>query len=220
MHAPATPSGSHAIVIGAGMGGLVAARVLSSHFDRVTILERDTLGDTFDTRRGVPQGAHAHALLAMGLERLKIMFPGIQDDLVAARRTHRRCIEQHALAAIRSPARPARVRHRGTPLHSRPGRNRRSPSPGPVRRHRLPRWHDRARPDLERRPIPRHRCPGTPNQSRECRSRRPPRRPHRRCHRPRLETLVVAGRCRPSRTRRRIGFRPDPLCDPTIPRPV
>ena len=31
----------HAIVIGGSMAGLLAARVLSEHFERVTILERD-----------------------------------------------------------------------------------------------------------------------------------------------------------------------------------
>ena len=35
--------GAHAIVIGAGIGGLVAARVLADRYDRVTILERDAL---------------------------------------------------------------------------------------------------------------------------------------------------------------------------------
>jgi monoamine oxidase len=31
--------GKHAIVVGAGMGGLLAARALADHFDEVTILE-------------------------------------------------------------------------------------------------------------------------------------------------------------------------------------
>ena len=30
-----------AIVIGSGMGGLAAAQVLSKHFDRVTVIEKD-----------------------------------------------------------------------------------------------------------------------------------------------------------------------------------
>ena len=33
--------GDHALVIGAGMAGLLAARVLSDAFSRVTVLERD-----------------------------------------------------------------------------------------------------------------------------------------------------------------------------------
>ena len=34
-------SGTHAVVIGGSLAGLMAARVLSDHFSRVTILERD-----------------------------------------------------------------------------------------------------------------------------------------------------------------------------------
>ena len=34
-------SREHAIVIGGSMAGLLAARVLSAHFGRVTLLERD-----------------------------------------------------------------------------------------------------------------------------------------------------------------------------------
>ena len=33
----------HAVVIGGSMGGLLAARVLSDHFEQVTIIERDRL---------------------------------------------------------------------------------------------------------------------------------------------------------------------------------
>jgi len=35
--------GNHAIVLGAGMAGLATAQVLSSHFSKVTVLERDLL---------------------------------------------------------------------------------------------------------------------------------------------------------------------------------
>jgi 2-polyprenyl-6-methoxyphenol hydroxylase-like FAD-dependent oxidoreductase len=79
-----TRTGTHALVLGAGMGGLAAAKVLSNHFNQVTVLERDALDDSFNTRRGVPQGGHAHALLAKGLERYEAMFPGLTGDLEAA----------------------------------------------------------------------------------------------------------------------------------------
>ncbi|GGK76247.1 FAD-dependent oxidoreductase [Mangrovihabitans endophyticus] len=76
-------NGSSAIVIGASIAGLVTARVLSDHVDRVMILERDHLPDEAVPRRGVPQGRHAHVLLAAGQTLLTGWFPGLTDDLVA-----------------------------------------------------------------------------------------------------------------------------------------
>ena len=67
---------NHAVVIGASMGGLAAARVLADHFDRVTVLERDELPDSAVPRRAVPQGRHAHALLAGGAQAIAALFPG------------------------------------------------------------------------------------------------------------------------------------------------
>jgi 2-polyprenyl-6-methoxyphenol hydroxylase-like FAD-dependent oxidoreductase len=76
-------SRDHAIVIGASMGGLLAARALAEHFTRVTVLERDTLPTDVEQRKGVPQGEHAHGLLARGREIIEEFFPGITDELVA-----------------------------------------------------------------------------------------------------------------------------------------
>ena len=72
----------HAVVVGASMGGLVAARVLSEVFDHVTLVERDVLEDSGSPRRGVPQGRHAHGLLARGREVLEDFFPGLTEELV------------------------------------------------------------------------------------------------------------------------------------------
>ena len=55
-----------AIVIGGSIAGLLAARVLTEHFNRVTIIERDTLPDTPDFRKGVPQAHYPHILLKRG----------------------------------------------------------------------------------------------------------------------------------------------------------
>lgn len=74
---------SHAVVIGASMSGLVAARVLSARFDRVTIIDRDSLPDAPENRRGVPQGHHGHGLLASGFATLKELFPRLERDLLA-----------------------------------------------------------------------------------------------------------------------------------------
>ena len=75
--------GDHAVVLGAGMAGLLAARVLSDAYGRVTILERDPLPDAAGERRGVPQGRHAHLLVPGGTEILDELFPGLLDDLSA-----------------------------------------------------------------------------------------------------------------------------------------
>ncbi|MEX5718513.1 FAD-dependent oxidoreductase [Geodermatophilus maliterrae] len=74
----------HAVVVGGSMAGLVAARVLAAHFDRVTIVERDRLRDGGAHRKGVPQGRQLHALLARGRDVLEALFPGFGRELEAA----------------------------------------------------------------------------------------------------------------------------------------
>jgi 2-polyprenyl-6-methoxyphenol hydroxylase-like FAD-dependent oxidoreductase len=74
----------HAIVIGASIAGLCAARVLSDFYDRVTIFERDELPSTPDNRAAVPQGRHVHLLMARGAAEFDTLFPGILDEMVAA----------------------------------------------------------------------------------------------------------------------------------------
>jgi 2-polyprenyl-6-methoxyphenol hydroxylase-like FAD-dependent oxidoreductase len=71
----------HAVVIGASMAGLVAARVLSDYFEQVTVIERDQLPDQVEARKGVPQGQHAHAVLAKGADALSELFPGLFEAL-------------------------------------------------------------------------------------------------------------------------------------------
>ena len=73
----------HAVVVGASMGGLLAARALSEVYDAVTVVERDVLETGPVARRGVPQGRHPHGLLARGREVLEDFFPGLPDELVA-----------------------------------------------------------------------------------------------------------------------------------------
>ena len=73
---------AHAIVIGGGISGLCAARALSPHFARVTLIERDRLPTCSEHRPGVPQSHHVHALLLRGLLELERLFPGIEGELV------------------------------------------------------------------------------------------------------------------------------------------
>jgi len=66
------------------MAGLLAARALAEHFDRVSVIERDDLNGVEGPRKGVPQGRHVHNLLSKGDEILDDFFPGLLDDLAAA----------------------------------------------------------------------------------------------------------------------------------------
>jgi 2-polyprenyl-6-methoxyphenol hydroxylase-like FAD-dependent oxidoreductase len=75
--------GDHAVVLGASLAGLLAARVLADSYQRVTVVERDPLPTTAQNRRGVPHGRHAHVLLARGAQILDELFPELLDDLVA-----------------------------------------------------------------------------------------------------------------------------------------
>ncbi len=76
--------GSHAIVAGGSIGGLVAATVLARRFDRVTVIDRDSLPtEESRDRKGVPHGRHAHALLISGRRALEELYPGLTDELIA-----------------------------------------------------------------------------------------------------------------------------------------
>jgi 2-polyprenyl-6-methoxyphenol hydroxylase-like FAD-dependent oxidoreductase len=73
-----------AVVVGASMAGLCAARVLADRFSRVVVLDRDSLGDGPRPRQLVPQGRHPHLLLAAGARLLEEWFPGLSAALCAA----------------------------------------------------------------------------------------------------------------------------------------
>jgi 2-polyprenyl-6-methoxyphenol hydroxylase-like FAD-dependent oxidoreductase len=81
-----TPSlarkGRHALVLGGSLAGLLAARVLSDHYDSVTIIEKDALPNEATPRKGVPQMNHVHALLVRGREILEQLFPGLNDEMM------------------------------------------------------------------------------------------------------------------------------------------
>jgi 2-polyprenyl-6-methoxyphenol hydroxylase-like FAD-dependent oxidoreductase len=66
------------------MAGLFAAGLLARHFERVTLVERDSLEDSVKPRKGVPQGTQTHLLLRRGLDVAASLFPGLPEDLQAA----------------------------------------------------------------------------------------------------------------------------------------
>jgi 2-polyprenyl-6-methoxyphenol hydroxylase-like FAD-dependent oxidoreductase len=79
-----TPVGRHAVVIGASISGLLAARALSEFYETVTVLERDRFPKADVPRRCVPQGFHPHGLLTRGVDVIEQFFPGWSDEIVAA----------------------------------------------------------------------------------------------------------------------------------------
>lgn len=62
------------------MAGMLAARVLSRHFHRVIIVERDYYPEEAAARHGVPQAKHLHALLTRGHQIIEELFPGITGE--------------------------------------------------------------------------------------------------------------------------------------------
>lgn len=81
---PLARSRATAVVAGAGLGGLLSARMLSRHFGNVCVLEQHALPSDPTPRKGVPQGYHVHGLLARGGEYLKHWFPGLDNTLARA----------------------------------------------------------------------------------------------------------------------------------------
>jgi 2-polyprenyl-6-methoxyphenol hydroxylase-like FAD-dependent oxidoreductase len=77
---------NRAVVLGGSLAGLLSARALSETYRDVVVVERDDLGVevSSEPRRGVPQGRHAHGLLAAGLRAIEDLLPGATDDVAAA----------------------------------------------------------------------------------------------------------------------------------------
>jgi 2-polyprenyl-6-methoxyphenol hydroxylase-like FAD-dependent oxidoreductase len=74
--------GDRAVVLGGGITGLLAARVLADAYAEVVVVERDELPDGAAHRRGVPQSRHIHGLLAGGQQALEELFEGLTAELV------------------------------------------------------------------------------------------------------------------------------------------
>ena len=73
---------THAVVIGGSIAGLLAGRILTDYFDKVTIIERDLLPQEPQHRSGVPQSHHLHSLLTRGYRILEQLFPGLTVSLI------------------------------------------------------------------------------------------------------------------------------------------
>jgi 2-polyprenyl-6-methoxyphenol hydroxylase-like FAD-dependent oxidoreductase len=76
-----TSAGTKAVVLGGGMAGLLAARVLADGFENVVLVDRDPFPDRPTTRTGVPQANHVHAMLEAGRAILDDLFDGYTDEI-------------------------------------------------------------------------------------------------------------------------------------------
>ncbi|SEK87018.1 NAD(P)/FAD-dependent oxidoreductase [Streptacidiphilus jiangxiensis] len=78
----------HAVVLGAGFAGLLAAAALADHAERVTLVERDVLPAQPPWPAGpfcgVPQARHGHLLLQSGATALERLLPGFTAELSQA----------------------------------------------------------------------------------------------------------------------------------------
>ncbi len=82
MNTAALPApNEHAIVIGGGIAGLLSAHVLTRHFRRVTLFDRDRFPERPGVRAGIPQAHHVHVLLTRGYQILKELLPGFDMHL-------------------------------------------------------------------------------------------------------------------------------------------
>lgn len=75
---------THALVMGASLGGLMTARVLSNHFDQVTLVERDPVNRQPESRHGQPHTRHLHGLLPGGFQIMMNYFPDLDQALADA----------------------------------------------------------------------------------------------------------------------------------------
>src|SRR3954454_4835470 len=82
-HAHIQRLGHRAVVIGASIGGVLAARVPSDFYDDDGVVERDTFGPYGEYRKGVQQARHAHGLLAGGLRAMEELLPGLAAEMEA-----------------------------------------------------------------------------------------------------------------------------------------
>ncbi|MFK4066356.1 NAD(P)/FAD-dependent oxidoreductase [Streptomyces sp. NPDC029674] len=76
--------GGRAVVLGAGMAGMLAAGVLSGRVDEVVLVDRDRMPAGTAPRRGLPQARHAHLMMSGGAHVIEALLPGTVDAWVAA----------------------------------------------------------------------------------------------------------------------------------------
>ncbi|GAA2332006.1 NAD(P)/FAD-dependent oxidoreductase [Streptomyces violaceusniger] len=77
-------SGRHGLVLGGGLAGLLAARVLAARMGKVTVVERDAYPEGPQARKGMPHARHTHLFLGTGVRAMESVIPGTLAMLLAA----------------------------------------------------------------------------------------------------------------------------------------
>lgn len=75
---------SRAVVLGAGMTGMLAASALAGHADEVIVIDRDRLPTDARPRKGLPQARHAHLLMSGGARAIESLLPGTTERWLRA----------------------------------------------------------------------------------------------------------------------------------------
>ncbi|HLV36946.1 MAG TPA: hypothetical protein VKY59_17615, partial [Spirillospora sp.] len=75
----------HAVVLDAGLDGLLTARVLVDYFSAVTVVTAGTLPAEPALPQDVWQALPAHVLAVQGYRNLERLFPGLTAELMVAR---------------------------------------------------------------------------------------------------------------------------------------
>ncbi|GGO90587.1 NAD(P)/FAD-dependent oxidoreductase [Wenjunlia tyrosinilytica] len=75
---------THAVVLGGGLAGTLAASVAASYVDTVTVIERDRFSADAAPRSGVPQARHAHLLWSGGARVIESLLPGTTERWIKA----------------------------------------------------------------------------------------------------------------------------------------
>ncbi|CAM5285909.1 FAD-dependent oxidoreductase [Streptomyces abikoensis] len=80
----ASRGAGRAVVLGAGMAGLLAAAAAARHVGEVVIVERDRLPEGLEPRKGLPQARHAHLMMSGGARAVESLLPGAIEGWVSA----------------------------------------------------------------------------------------------------------------------------------------
>jgi hypothetical protein len=74
----------HALIVGVGLDGLLAARVLLEHFRQVTLISPDSPADSSALPQTIWQALPSHVLAVQGYRALERLFPGLTAELMVA----------------------------------------------------------------------------------------------------------------------------------------